>query len=152
MVSYPGHSLGVFFSPLCRKQSVCSTVLGDLVSIYCGKCEITVDHCTKTRWSKKFRWGGRNLNDHARSDKPKTVGCPVRWGCKIHWLHRYRWVRSPPNECPDYDTKQFDGVVPVMLELWGMQSTPSLPSLPGRGVAPDSVLCIGQIELTAYLC
>ena len=28
-----------------------------------------------------------------------------------------------------YDTKQSDGEVPVMLDLWGMQSTPSLPSL-----------------------
>ena len=30
-----------------------------------------------------------------------------------------------------YDIKQSDGEVPVMLELWGMQSTSSLPSLPG---------------------
>ena len=38
-----------------------------------------------------------------------------------------------------------------MLELWGMQSTPSLPSLPGLHwpgvVAPERVLSIGQIEL-----
>ena len=38
-----------------------------------------------------------------------------------------------------------------MLELWGMRSTPSLPLLPGslwpRVVAPDSVLCMGQIEI-----
>ena len=54
---------------------------------------------------------------------------PVGWDCRIHQLLLNRWVRSP-NECPDYDTK-FDGEVPVMLELWGMQSTPSLPSLPG---------------------
>ena len=24
---------------------------------------------------------------------------------------------NPPNECPEYDTKQSDGEVPVMLEL-----------------------------------
>ena len=36
-----------------------------------------------------------------------------------------------PNECPGYDTKQSDGEVPAMLELWGFQSTPSLPSLSG---------------------
>ena len=36
-----------------------------------------------------------------------------------------------PNECPGYDTKQSDGEVPVMLELWGWLSTPSLPSLSG---------------------
>ena len=38
-----------------------------------------------------------------------------------------------------------------MLELWGMRSNPSLPSLPGplwHGVvAPDRVLSMGQIEL-----
>ena len=43
------------------------------------------------------------------------------WDCKIHWLHK----------CPGYDTKQYDGENLVMLELWGMQSTPSLPLLPG---------------------
>ena len=40
-----------------------------------------------------------------------------------------------------YDTKQSDGEVPVMLELWGMQSTSSLPLLPGPFwpgvIAPD---------------
>ena len=48
---------------------------------------------------------------------------------------------TPPNECPAYDTKQSDGEVPVMLELWGMQSILSLPLLPGPlwpgMVAPD---------------
>ena len=36
-----------------------------------------------------------------------------------------------PNECPRYDTKQSDREVQVMLGLWGMQSTSSLPSLAG---------------------
>ena len=43
-------------------------------------------------------------------------------------LHR---GKKKLNEYPGYDTKQSDGTVPVMLGLWGMQSTPSLPSLPG---------------------
>ena len=38
-----------------------------------------------------------------------------------------------------------------MLELWGMQSTPLLPSLPGQlssgVISLDNVLSIGQIEL-----
>ncbi len=38
-----------------------------------------------------------------------------------------------------------------MLELWRIQSTPSLPSLPGSlwpgVVAPDKVLSMGHIEL-----
>ena len=61
----------------------------------------------------------------------------------------------PPNECPRYDTKQSDGDVPVMLDLWEMWSIPSLPSLPGsfwpRVVAPDRVLSIGQMELNCVL-
>ena len=48
------------------------------------------------------------------------------------------------DECPVYDTKQSDGEVPLMLELWGMRSTPSLPLLPGPlwpgVVAPDRAL------------
>ena len=44
-----------------------------------------------------------------------------------------------------------DGESIVMIELWGMRSTPSLPSLPGPvylgAVAPDRVLSTGQIEL-----
>ena len=51
-----------------------------------------------------------------------------------------------PNECPEYDIKLSDG------EIWGMMSTPSLTLLPGPlspGVlAPDRVLCMGQIEQT----
>ena len=40
--------------------------------------------------------------------------------------------KNPPNECPGYDTKQSDGEVLAVQELWGMRSTPSLPSVPGR--------------------
>ena len=31
--------------------------------------------------------------------------------------------KTPPNGCPGYDTKQSDGEVPAVLELWGMRST-----------------------------
>ena len=40
-------------------------------------------------------------------------------------------VKNPTNERPGYGTKQSDDEVPVMLERWGMQSTPLLPLLPG---------------------
>ena len=46
-------------------------------------------------------------------------------GAVEYTVERY----DSPNECPVYDTKQSDGEVPVMLELWGMLSTPSLPSI-----------------------
>ena len=59
--------------------------------------------------------------------------------------------QDSPNKCPGYDTKQSDDGIPVMLELYGMQRTPSLPSLPGSlwpgVIAPDRVLSMGQIEL-----
>ena len=54
---------------------------------------------------------------------------------------------DPPPESPGYDTKQSDGEVPVMQELWGMWSTLSLPLLPGSlwpgMVAPDRALSMG---------
>ena len=44
------------------------------------------------------------------------------------------------HECPVYDTKQSDDEVPVILELWEMRITPSLPLLPGP-------LCSGVVAL-----
>ena len=52
-----------------------------------------------------------------------------------------------PSECPGFDTKQSDSEVLVMLELYRIRSTPSLPLLPGPlglGVAaPDRILSMG---------
>ena len=54
-----------------------------------------------------------------------------------------------------YDTKQSDGEVPIILELWGMRSISSFPSIPGQlspgVVAPDSFLPMGRIELKCIL-
>ena len=62
---------------------------------------------------------------------------PSRWSCWIHRIHLWREVRPPDttNECPRYDTKQSDGEVPVMLELWGMQSTPFIAITPRSTLA-----------------
>ena len=46
-------------------------------------------------------------------------------------------------ECPDYDTKQPDGEVPIMPELWGMQTTPLLPLIPGP-LGPEWYHLIGS--------
>ena len=55
--------------------------------------------------------------------------------------------KDSPDECSGYDTKQSDGEASVMLELWEMQSTPSLLLHPGplwpRVVTSDRVLSIG---------
>ena len=77
-------------------------------------------------------------------------------------LHLCRRVRPSPSSVLDYYTKQSDGDVPVIMELWGIQSIPSMPSLRGplwSGVlapdssiwAPDRVLSMGQIELSCVL-
>ena len=75
------------------------------------------------------------------------------WKCCLVWKKKRR--NTVKSECPVYDTKQSDGEVPMMLELWGMQSTPSLPSLPGPlwpgVVVPDSILSMGKIELICVL-
>ena len=89
------------------------------------------------------------LREPSRDTRNKL--CPFGWSYKIHTLQLYREVRPSPNECPGYDTKQSDDEVPVMLELWRMRSTPSLPLLPVPHwpgiVAPDRALSMGWIEL-----
>ena len=76
---------------------------------------------------------------------------PVMWDCKIHRLHHCRRVRPPTNECCRYDTKLSDGEAPIIPELWGTHSTPSLALIPSSlwpgMVAPDSVPSMGQTEL-----
>ena len=41
------------------------------------------------------------------------------------------WTRVAVSISYDDNDYTTDGEVPVMLELWGMQSIPSLPSFPG---------------------
>ena len=95
------------------------------------------------------------MDSHVNTTTTMILTSTVGWGYRIHQLHLCRGVSTCLNECPGYDTKQSDGEVPVILELWEMQSTPSLPSLPGslrpRVVAPDRVLSMGQIELNCIL-
>ena len=61
--------------------------------------------------------------------------------------------RAPdtPKECPGYDTKQSDGEIPVMLELWEMLGTHSLQSLTGplwlSVMAPNRDISMGRIDL-----
>ena len=74
----------------------------------------------------------------------------------IEWPHNMtNKIRKKLSNKYGYDTKQSDGEVLVMLELWGRRSTSSLPSFPGPlwhwRVALDRVLSIGQIELNCVL-
>ena len=61
-----------------------------------------------------------------------------------------------PNEGPGYNTKPSHGEVPVMLELWGMQSNPSLPLFLGPlwpgVVVPDRTQSMSnRTELHIYV-
>ena len=89
------------------------------------------------------------------TDQPTNQPCQVDWGYRIHRLHLCRGVRPSPSEHPWYDTKQSDNEVTVMLEFWGMRSTPSFPSLPGPIwpglVTPDRVLSMSQKQLPCVL-
>ena len=85
-------------------------------------------------------WIGASLSDgpgHSLVVGVSPLSLPG-WGCRKH-------------QCPVYHTKKTDGEVTIMLELWGMWSTPLLPTLPGPlwpgVVASDKVLSMGQIEL-----
>ena len=72
-------------------------------------------------------------------------------GIRIHQLYHCRGVRPTHKDCPGYVTKQSYGEAHVILEFRGMQSSPSLPSLPGplwsRVVASDRDLSMDEMEL-----
>ena len=90
-----------------------------------------------------LRTGNKTVNQENKNGKKKTVSL-VGCGCRIYRLHLYKGVRPRPTNVLAYDTKQPDCEASVMLELWGMRSTPLLPLLldsffPGV-VAPDRVL------------
>ena len=82
--------------------------------------------------------------------------CLVAWGCRIDKPNLWKGTTSSlTNVCPRSHTEQSDSEVPIMLERWGTQSTPSLESRqvtlwPGV-VAPDRVLSMGQKELNCVL-
>ena len=74
-----------------------------------------------------------------------TLCSHVDCGC---WIYRMRLSRGvdSPNKCTRYYTKQSDGETLLMHELWAMQSTPLLPSLPSPlwpgAAASDRVLWV----------
>ena len=73
------------------------------------------------------------------SQLTKLISYPIGWDCRIH----------------RHDNKQSDGEVPVILEFWGIRSTPLLPSFPSPlwpgVVASDRNLSTGQMELNCVI-
>ena len=108
-----------------------------------GICHVTVWYAETSLNPAKY--ARPQILIHIHNTIVSISACPISWGCRIHRLHLCREVRTPTTtKCPGYNTKQSDGEVPLTLELWGMQSTPSLPLLPGPlwlGMgAPDRVV------------
>ena len=96
-----------FKNMLKRPKLITLTTLGQAERQYLGK----------QKWKEKT-----NI---------RILVCSVGKGCRINRLHHCQGVTPSPNECLGYDPKQSDSEVPVMLKLWWMWSTPSLPPLPG---------------------
>ena len=72
---------------------------------------------------------------YTKSDTKYSVGNIIYiyiyiYSCR-YILFMAQTSETPSNECPGYETKQSDGETPVILERWGMWSTPSLSSLTG---------------------
>ena len=85
----------------------------------------------------------------------KQNNLPIRLGLENTLTASLQRGKTLPNECPRYNSKQSDGEVPIMLEIWEMWSTPSLLLLPGPlwpgVVATDRVLSMDQIEQNCAL-
>ena len=57
---------------------------------------------------------------------PRRLG---QWNTSTASLERVKTTTT--NECPGFEIKQSYDEAPEMLDIWRIQSTPSLPSLPG---------------------
>ena len=77
----------------------------------------------------------------------KTYPPPKKIMAQSAWASEYT---NYTDNISGHDTKKSDGEAPVILELCGMLSNPSLSSLPGSlwpgVVAPDRVLSMGQTQ------
>ena len=98
------------------RWSVCSQISGEFYAFYS---------------LRQFRVGAYIIWVNSQS-------CPVSCSCRIHRLHLcWRvWLPPAPNECPGYNTKQSDGEVPVMLELWGNEEHPFIAIARRSPLAP----------------
>ena len=126
------------------------------------KCECYDEHLEKgtkinAYWAIIFGWESWNTNQqYLRYLERFHQRCfltilPIRIGLQNTPTASLQWSKTVPLRMSLYDTEQSDGEAPVMLQLWGMQNTPSFPSLPGLLwpgiVAPGRILSMDQIEL-----
>ena len=76
----------------------------------------------------------KTINTNIYIQQPKTS--IAQSAGAVEYTDNFSAEGYPPNECPEYETKQSDGEVPAMLELWGMWSTP-LSYIPTHPLGQD---------------
>ena len=84
---------------------------------------------TSVLWLSRLGLQNKPTASLQKCKTPPPMSSPVSCGCRMHRLHLCGQIRPHP-ECPGYETKQSDGEASVILQLWGMHSTPSLLSIP----------------------
>ena len=92
-------------------------------------------------------WGAFYINSYKPVDH--KVSWPSRLRLQNTLIASLQKGKIPAKSVLDMTLNNLMHLASVMLELWGMWSTPSLPSLPGtlclRIVAPGRILSMGQI-------
>ena len=74
-------------------------------------------------------WRHFCLNIITRSTQTRNVIAQSAWAVEYTNCMSAEWYKFP-NKCTGYDTKQSDDKASIMLEFWGMRSTPSLHLVP----------------------
>ena len=91
--------------------------------------EVTLAPSTRKQPVREAKFNLKNYTGWNASSYIYMRHCPIGSDCRIHRLLLCRGVNPPPTSVL-YVTKQSDCEVPVILELWGMWSTPLLPLSP----------------------
>ena len=96
-----------------------------------------------------------NNNNNDDKNKPYEIIANLKYGSRLGLQNTpivsQQRGKSSTNEYPGYDMKQTDSEVLVMLELWGMLSTPSLPSTLSRRGSTLQDLIYGSYRTVSHL-
>ena len=167
-VALGGHSLGGWGSYPCRDSVYmfyCPRRLGWFLCCFLRVCRflflLFILHTVLSNTSNIYpntttsdqSGSGSNGDGWVFSTFPRSpeLETHYQWPSRLGLLNTptasLQTGKTPHNECSASDIKQSDGVPSVMLELWGMRSTPSFLSPETiRLVELDRVLSMDQME------
>ena len=118
----------------------------------CRRDDLLIANVNRDTWRERIE-GIRYTHTHTRTHTHTHIYIYIYIYIYIRYVPTVhcRTVRSQKQESSVWLKTASDGEAPVILELWGMQSTPSLSLLPRPlslyVVAPDWVLSMSLIEL-----